>query len=89
MTKLTKTEQRILDHMRRRYGHYGATVASGTGPDGGRIANEGLREFNACKRLVARGLAELRVPTRFFTVIRAGYGVHCTEISIQLPGGTT
>ncbi len=50
-----------------------------------RYGHEGLREFNACKRLVARGLAELRGPTRFFTVIRAGYGVHCTEISIQLP----
>jgi hypothetical protein len=84
MTKLGKNATRILAHMTSRYGRYGATVASGRGPEGGRIVGEGRRDYDACNELVRKGYAVL-VDRRHFTISRHGYGVSCNEISIKLP----
>ncbi len=83
--KLTKTEQRILDYMHRRYGHYGAVRSTGNGPEGGRRSG-GIREFDACMSLVRKGLAEQVGDIHRHIVYNRGWGEHCSEIMIKLPG---
>lgn len=83
--KLTKTEQKILDHMTKRHGRYGATKSHGRGAHGGNIFNEGAQEFNACRKLVARGLVEQVGDIYHHTVYHnsSGYSVRCAEIVIK------
>jgi len=81
--KLTKTEQRILDHMRRRIGRYAAVSSHGHGSEGGKISS-GSREFAACKSLVAKGYAVQEGNVYFHTITRHGWSEHCAEISIRL-----
>ncbi len=81
--KLTKTEQKILDHMTRRIGRYAAVSSHGRGAEGGKISG-GSREFAACKSLVAKGLAVQEGDVYFHTITRSGYSQQCAEISIRL-----
>jgi hypothetical protein len=82
--KLGKNASRILDYMLHRYGRYSATVATGRGPEGGRIVGEGRREYAACEELVRKGYAIL-VDRRHYASSHHGYGISCSEISIKLP----
>lgn len=84
--KITKTEQKILDHMKRRSGMYSAVSSHGHGAEGGKISG-GSREFAACKSLIAKGLAVQMGDVYFHTVTRRGYSEHCAEISIRIKGG--
>jgi len=87
-TAIGKTAAKILEHMQRRHGRYGATVATGRGPEGGNIVREGAREFAACEELVRTGHAVL-VDRRHFTLSQQGYGIFCCEITIRLPERNT
>jgi hypothetical protein len=84
MPKLTKTEQKILNHMLARYGRYSATRSLGNGPKGG-WRKSGQREFYACMNLVKKGLAIQIGDLYRHTIYAHGWGEHCTEISIKLP----
>ena len=83
MKKLGKTATQILTHMKARSGVYGATSATGRGPEGRLIKREGGRKFDACAELVAKGYA-IETGRRFFTMSRRGCGMSCSEISIRL-----
>jgi hypothetical protein len=83
-SKLTKTEQMILDHMNRRNGRYSATVSYGHKAGGGCIPLNGMREFNACQKLVERGLAELACPISRHQFSQHGWTEFSTDISIKL-----
>ena len=86
MTKLTATQQRILDHMLRLHGRYTAVVRGVDGPARGRNTNEGLREYNACKHLVTKGLAICDRETAYMIRNQRGRTESCKEIAIHLPG---
>jgi hypothetical protein len=78
--KLTITEQRIFDRIQSR-GHYSAVSSQGLGPEGGR-RKDGGREFDACRKLVTKGLAVQIGDIHYHTITKAGYSEHCSEISI-------
>jgi hypothetical protein len=80
---MTKTEQKILDHLSI-YRTFSACRYYGHGPEGGRVRGGG-REFDACLKLVNRGLAIQLGDIYRHVEYRSGYGVHCAEVSIRLP----
>jgi len=84
MTKLGKTATKILAHMESRYGRYGATWATGHGAEGGRL-NEGSREYMACLELIKKGYA-VECGRHRDVHYQNGWGMHCAEITIKLPG---
>lgn len=80
MTKLNKTEQKILDHLNSGRA-FGACLFGGQGGDGGRVRG-GVREYDACSSLVRKGLAE--IINRWSHIhYKNGYGIHTYEVSIR------
>ena len=80
MMKLTKTEERILTHLRT-YGYYTVETGSGRGPSGGRI-KFGARERDAMFSLRDKGLAMItsREP---WVDVRSGYTVSGTIFNLR------
>ena len=80
--KLTKTRQKILSHMQRRYGHYRASVASDTGPDEP-VVNKGLRSLTPASGLSRKALPAAHACPVFHRLPRRlWHALH--QISIQL-----
>jgi len=73
MTKLTKTEAKILAELNAR-GRYCCEMYGGQGAQGGRVSG-GHREYDAGSSLVKKGLAVL-VSQDSHIVYQRGYGVH-------------
>jgi hypothetical protein len=87
LTKLTKTETKLLELMQNRQKRglhpvYTAEFYGGNGPEGGRVRG-GIREYNAARKLVQKGFAQLH-NTHKSNIVRAGWYVHVYSITIKL-----
>jgi len=79
--KLGKTEERILDRLRT-HGTYAASRSSGSGAHGGDLTG-GTRAFDACLKLVERGIAVKVGDIVRYTVWHRGNAEYCADITIR------
>lgn len=85
--KLNKTETRIVELAKSKAGHqhnrYGAVMVYGHGPEGGKI-QEGVRNYEAAKSLVEKGLAKLIRRDTSVVSMGGGHSTRHAEIVIEL-----
>jgi hypothetical protein len=85
LTKLTKTEQRILDSLNER-GRFAAIIGCGHRKGGGRIRPYGHRDWDAASSLVSKGLAS-RIGVYPGSNTESGWTERWSELVIGKVGG--
>jgi len=82
MTKLTKTQQALIDSAKARGGFFSIESGSGRGAKGGRVSY-GSRERAAVHKLAELGLVEITNSVRDVDYTR-GYSIWSTVVSFRV-----